>query len=71
MPHDLPKSYEPSEIEKRWAEFWISEELFQASLEPESEDGLGAARLGTDEGVRPHNGGRGRPPHTHSAVSLL
>ena len=31
MPHDLPKSYDPSDIEKRWAEFWIQNELFHAS----------------------------------------
>jgi len=28
MPHDLPKAYEPGAIEKRWAEYWISEKLF-------------------------------------------
>jgi valyl-tRNA synthetase len=28
MPHDLPKAYEPGEIEKRWAEYWLNEKLF-------------------------------------------
>jgi len=28
MSHELPKAYEPGEIEKRWAEYWISEKLF-------------------------------------------
>jgi valyl-tRNA synthetase len=28
MPHELPKSYEPGDIEKRWAEYWVSEKLF-------------------------------------------
>jgi valyl-tRNA synthetase len=28
MPHDLPKAYEPGAIEKRWADYWISEKLF-------------------------------------------
>ena len=28
MPHELPKAYEPGAIEKRWAEYWISEKLF-------------------------------------------
>jgi len=28
MPHDLPKAYEPGEIEKRWAEYWVKEKLF-------------------------------------------
>src|SRR5215831_95705 len=31
MPHDLPKSYDPSDIEKRWAEFWIKNEFFHVS----------------------------------------
>jgi valyl-tRNA synthetase len=28
MPHDLPKAYDPTEIEDRWAEYWVSEKLF-------------------------------------------
>ena len=28
MPRDLPKSYEPSAIEARWAEYWAKENLF-------------------------------------------
>jgi valyl-tRNA synthetase len=28
MPHDLPKAYDPTEIEDRWAEYWVSENLF-------------------------------------------
>ena len=28
MPHDLPKAYEPGEIEPRWAEYWVREQLF-------------------------------------------
>ena len=28
MPHDLPKAYDPTAIEDRWAEFWVSEKLF-------------------------------------------
>ncbi|HEX3940675.1 MAG TPA: valine--tRNA ligase [Acidobacteriaceae bacterium] len=32
MPRELPKAYEPSAIEDRWAEYWVREELFhQAS----------------------------------------
>jgi valyl-tRNA synthetase len=37
MPHDLPKSYDPSDIEKRWAEFWIKNEFFHVSA-PDSGD---------------------------------
>jgi valyl-tRNA synthetase len=29
MPRDLPKAYEPSEIELRWAEYWVRERLFE------------------------------------------
>jgi valyl-tRNA synthetase len=28
MPHELPKAYEPGEIERRWAEYWVREKLF-------------------------------------------
>ena len=28
MPHDLPKSYDPTAIEDRWAEYWVRENLF-------------------------------------------
>src|SRR5579862_2289209 len=28
MPHDLPKAYDPSAIEARWAEYWVREKLF-------------------------------------------
>jgi valyl-tRNA synthetase len=37
MPHDLPKSYEPGAIEKRWADFWIKEKLFSVKTPPEGE----------------------------------
>ncbi len=51
MPHDLPKSYEPGAIEKRWADYWIEEKLFSVKTPPPQ----GAA-----------DGGRGRPPHTET-----
>ena len=28
MPHDLPKTYDPTAIEDRWAEYWVREKLF-------------------------------------------
>ena len=28
MPHELPKTYDPSAIEPRWAEYWVKEKLF-------------------------------------------
>jgi valyl-tRNA synthetase len=34
MPHELPKSYEPGAIEKRWAEFWVKEKLFSVPTPP-------------------------------------
>src|SRR5689334_3030945 len=30
MAHDLPKAYDPSAIETRWAEYWVKENLFAA-----------------------------------------
>jgi len=29
MPHELPKAYDPSAIEARWAEYWVKEKLFE------------------------------------------
>jgi valyl-tRNA synthetase len=37
MPHDLSKSYEPSAIETRWADYWIKEKLFSVPTPPEGE----------------------------------
>ena len=31
MSHDLPKAYDPSAIEARWAEYWIKEKLFSVA----------------------------------------
>ena len=31
MAHELPKTYDPSAIEPRWAEYWVKEELFHAA----------------------------------------
>jgi len=30
MPREIAKAYEPKQIEPRWAEFWVKEELFKA-----------------------------------------
>ncbi len=37
MPHELPKSYDPTAIEDRWAAYWVSEKLFH--VETPSSDG--------------------------------
>src|SRR6201988_5057933 len=34
MPHELPKAYEPGAIEKRWAEYWVTEKLFSVPTPP-------------------------------------
>jgi len=28
MPHDLPKAYDPTDLEDHWAEYWVRENLF-------------------------------------------
>ncbi len=30
MPRDLPKAYDPTAIENRWAEYWVREQIFSA-----------------------------------------
>jgi valyl-tRNA synthetase len=37
MPHDLPKAYDPTAIEDRWAEYWVREKLF-AQPTPSDDD---------------------------------
>jgi valyl-tRNA synthetase len=32
MPHELPKAYDPSAIEARWAEYWVKERLFEVQV---------------------------------------
>ncbi|HTU50546.1 MAG TPA: valine--tRNA ligase [Acidobacteriaceae bacterium] len=39
MPRDLPKAYDPTAIEDRWAEYWVRERLFEVPT-PENLDGL-------------------------------
>ena len=35
MPREIPKAYEPQEIEQRWARAWVAQELFRAEQSPE------------------------------------
>src|SRR5438067_1444990 len=37
MPHKLPKAYDSSAIESRWAEYWVKEKLFSLPT-PDSSD---------------------------------
>jgi valyl-tRNA synthetase len=40
MPHDLPKAYDPTAIEDRWAAYWVEENLFaQPTPSAEAEPG--------------------------------
>src|ERR1700685_4251429 len=31
MPQELPKSYDPTAIEERWAQYWVAEKLFHVA----------------------------------------
>jgi valyl-tRNA synthetase len=39
MPHDLPKAYDPTDLEDHWAEYWVRERLF-AQPTPTAENGV-------------------------------
>ncbi len=39
MSRELPKAYEPNEIEQRWAEYWVRERLFDVPGIPEGTPG--------------------------------
>ena len=30
MPREIPKAYEPQQIEQRWAQAWVEQQLFRA-----------------------------------------
>ena len=34
MPPEIPKAYEPQEIEERWAKSWFDQKLFRAEAQP-------------------------------------
>jgi valyl-tRNA synthetase len=37
--HELPKAYDPSIIEERWAEYWVTERLFDVPTPKSTQDG--------------------------------
>jgi valyl-tRNA synthetase len=37
--HELPKAYDPSVIEERWAEYWVKERLFDVPTPKSTQDG--------------------------------
>jgi valyl-tRNA synthetase len=39
MSHELPKAYDPSVIEERWAEYWVKERLFDVPTPKSTQDG--------------------------------
>jgi valyl-tRNA synthetase len=39
MSYELPKAYDPSVIEERWAEYWVKERLFDVSTPKSTQDG--------------------------------
>ena len=41
MPHDLPKTYDPTAIEDHWAEYWVREKLFDQPTPAPGETGKG------------------------------
>jgi valyl-tRNA synthetase len=38
MSHELPKAYDPSVIEERWAEYWVREHLFDVPTPKDTDD---------------------------------
>ena len=42
MSRDLPKAYEPAEIEDRWAQFWVAEKLFDVPTPSRTQSGTQA-----------------------------
>ncbi|MEO6909609.1 MAG: valine--tRNA ligase [Edaphobacter sp.] len=40
MSHELPKAYDPSIIEERWAEYWVRERLFDVATAEGTQEGV-------------------------------
>jgi valyl-tRNA synthetase len=40
MSHELPKAYDPSVIEERWAEYWVRERLFDVATAEGTQEGV-------------------------------
>ncbi len=40
MSHELPKAYDPSVIEERWAEYWVRERLFDVATTEGTQEGV-------------------------------
>ena len=60
MPHDLPKAYDPTAIEDKWAEYWVREKLFEQPTP-------------TNAGTKPAEGERldGQSPAAQAFTILL
>jgi valyl-tRNA synthetase len=41
MPHDLPKAYDPTDLEDHWAEYWVREKLFAQPTPTDGDAGKG------------------------------
>jgi valyl-tRNA synthetase len=41
MPHDLPKAYDPTDLEDHWAEYWVREKLFAQPTPTDGDTGKG------------------------------
>jgi valyl-tRNA synthetase len=49
MPHDLPKAYDPTAIEDRWAAYWVSEKLFEQPTPDPADPNRGANGQTSDD----------------------
>src|SRR5271156_5848470 len=52
MSHDLPKAYDPSDIEERWAKYWVSEHLFDVATTDAIAAGRAKAQAGANKFVQ-------------------
>jgi valyl-tRNA synthetase len=52
MSHDLPKAYDPSDIEERWAKYWVREHLFDVATPDAITAGRAKAQTGADKFVQ-------------------
>jgi valyl-tRNA synthetase len=53
MPHDLPKAYDPTAIEDKWAEYWVRENLFAVEAPSPASNASASAASASPASERP------------------
>jgi valyl-tRNA synthetase len=70
MPHDLPKAYDPTAIEDRWAEYWVRENLFAQPTPPAVPDPVSGSEAASGPDAQSTSEASARPDGKSFTVLL-